>query len=94
MFTSHLLLPDWPALDRQSLRPKKMFQSILSPVVFSNSCKVAAAYVRDLAEFTGGAVTLLHVILWRPAWHGAADLDTGTDGYEELRTLKKYGCLR
>jgi nucleotide-binding universal stress UspA family protein len=71
------------------LRRGKIFQSILFPVDFSDSCKVAAAYVRDFAAFTGGTVTLLHVVLWRPAWYGAADLESGTGGYETLRTLEK-----
>jgi nucleotide-binding universal stress UspA family protein len=83
---SHL---DWQALSRHGLQPSKIFQSVLFPVDFSDPCKMAAAYVRDLAEFTGGRVTLLHVVPRRPAWYGAADVDSGTDGYETWRTLKK-----
>jgi nucleotide-binding universal stress UspA family protein len=74
---------------RLALHRKKIFHSILFPVDFSDSCKATAVYVRDFAQLTGGTVTLLHVVPWRPAWYGAADVHAGTDGHETLRSLRK-----
>ncbi len=89
MYTSNSLHLDCRALDRHSLGQNKIFQSILFPVNFSAACKAIAPYVRDLAEFTGGVVTLLHVVPRRSAWFGAADLYSGTDSCETLRQLRK-----
>src|SRR5947209_548764 len=74
---------------RQDLQRNRMFQSILFPVDFSDACKATARYVRGLAELTGGTVTLLHVVPWRPAWYGAADVYSGSDDDQTVRALKK-----
>ena len=71
------------------LRRDRMFQSILFPIDFSDACKATARYVRELAELTGGTVTLLHVVPWRPAWYGAADVYSGGDDHQRVRALKK-----
>jgi nucleotide-binding universal stress UspA family protein len=71
MLTSSTWHTDWQALSRHGLRRDRIFQSILFPVDFSDACNSTARYVRDLAEVTGGSVTLLHVVPWRPAWYGA-----------------------
>src|SRR5437588_13126170 len=76
-------------LSTHGLRRNRMFHSILFPVDFSDACKATAQYVRDLAELTGGTVTLLHVVPWRPAWYGAADVYSGSDDHETVRGLKK-----
>ncbi len=89
MVTSSSSHPDWHALSRHGLRVNKIFQSILFPVDFSASCKATAPYVRDLADLTGGTVTLLHVMPSRPAWYGAADVYSETDGNETPRALKR-----
>src|SRR5260370_42079724 len=89
MLTSSTWHTDWQALSRHGLRRNRMFQSILFPVDFSDACNSTARYVRDLAELTGGSVTLLHVVPWRPAWYGAADVYSGIDDHETLRGLKK-----
>jgi nucleotide-binding universal stress UspA family protein len=73
----------------QGVRRNRMFQSILFPIDFSDACKATARYVRDFAELTGGTVTLLHVVPWRPAWYGAADLYCGSDDHQTVRALKK-----
>jgi nucleotide-binding universal stress UspA family protein len=65
-----------------------MFQSILFPVDFSPACEETAPYVRNLAELTGGVVTLLHVVPWRSAWYGAADVYNETNSHEKLRAMK------
>jgi len=67
---------------------KHIFQSILFPVDFSSACETTAPYVRDLAEFTGGKVTLLYVLPWHSAWCGAADLYSDIDGVETVRKLR------
>jgi nucleotide-binding universal stress UspA family protein len=89
-----MFIPSTCQLDRRppsryALRPAKIFRSIVFPVDFSGTCNATAPYVRDLAEFTGGTVTLLHVVPERSAWYGAADVHSGFDDYEVLRTLKK-----
>jgi nucleotide-binding universal stress UspA family protein len=89
MVTSNTWHPNWQALGKDGVRRNKLFQSILFPVDFSDSCKAISPYVRDLAEFTGGTVTLLHVVPWRPAWYGAADVYSGSDDHETVRGLKK-----
>lgn len=89
MLTSNGSHLNWQALGRHGLRRNKIFQSILFPVDFSDHCKSTASYVRDLTELTGGTVTLLHVIPWRPAWYGAADVYSGIDGNETLRGPKR-----
>jgi len=93
-----MFIPSTCQLDRQplcryALRPPKIFRSIVFPVDFSGTCKATAPYVRDLAEFTGGTVTLLHVMPERSAWYGAADVHSGFDDYEVLRRLKKIRRL-
>lgn len=89
MFIPRTYQPDrWP-LSGYALRPPKIFRSIVFPVDFSGTCKATAPYVRDFAEFTGGTVTLLHVVPERSAWYGAADVYSGFDDYEVLRRLKK-----
>jgi len=89
MLTSSGWHLDWEALSRHGLRRNKIFQSILFPVDFSDSCKGTASYVRDLAKLTGGTITLLHVIPCRPAWYGAADVHSEIDGNETLRAPKR-----
>jgi nucleotide-binding universal stress UspA family protein len=89
MLTSSGWHLDWEALGRHGLRRNKIFQSILFPVDFSDSCKGTASYVRDLAKLTGGTITLLHVIPCRPAWYGAADVHSEVDGNEALRGPKR-----
>jgi nucleotide-binding universal stress UspA family protein len=89
MFTSKTCYLDWQALSRHGLRRKKIFRSILFPIDFSMACRATATYVRDLAELTGGTVTLLHVVPWHSAWYGAADVYSGTELDETLRGLKK-----
>jgi nucleotide-binding universal stress UspA family protein len=89
MLTSSGWHLDWEALSRHGLRRNRIFQSILFPVDFSDSCKATASYVRDLAKLTGGTVTLLNVIPWRPGWYGAADVYSGNDGNETLSGPKK-----
>ena len=74
---------------RYAVPPPKIFRSIVFPVDFSGTCKATAPYVRDLAQLTGGTVTLLHVVPERSAWYGAADLHSGFDDYEGLHRLKK-----
>jgi nucleotide-binding universal stress UspA family protein len=89
MLTSNNCNLDRQALSRRGLRRNRMFQSILFPVDFSDACKATAPYVRDLAELTGGSVTLLHVVPWRSAWYGAADVYSGIESLGTLRGLKK-----
>src|ERR1700719_3107749 len=93
MLTSNNCNLDRQALSRRGLRRNKIFQSILFPVDFSDSCKATAPYVRDLAELTGGTVTLLHVLPWRPAWYGAADVYSGSHDHETVHGLKKAQML-
>jgi len=88
-----MFIPRTCQLDRRllsgyALRPPKIFRSIVFPVDFSGTCKETAPYVRGLAEFTGGTVTLLHVAPERSARYGAADVHSGFDDYEVLRKLK------
>jgi nucleotide-binding universal stress UspA family protein len=89
MFIPNTCELDWPPLSWYTLQPPNIFRSIVFPVDFSGTCKATAPYVRDLAEFTGGTVTLLHVMPERSAWYGAADVHSGFDDYEGLRRLKK-----
>ena len=66
-----------------------MFDSILFPVDFSAECRTTARYVRDLPEFTGGRITLLHVIPWRSPSYAAADIYLDANGSDELRGTRK-----
>lgn len=86
MLTSSSCNLDWQALSRHGLRRNKIFQSILFPIDFSDSCRATAAHVRDLA---GGTVTLLHVMPWWQALYGAADVYSAIDGTETLRGPKR-----
>lgn len=61
MATSNLYRHGWKSF---GLPEKRIFQSILFPIDFSTACESTAQYVRDLAEFTGSNVTLLHVVPW------------------------------
>jgi nucleotide-binding universal stress UspA family protein len=89
MLTSSTLDLNWAAPSSHGLQRNKIFQSIVFPIDFSNDCKTIAPYVRGLAELTGGSVTLLHVIPWRSAWYGAADVYSGSDDSRTLRGLKR-----
>jgi nucleotide-binding universal stress UspA family protein len=89
MITSDGRRPKWQALSIHGLKRKKIFQSILFPVDFSPASKEAAPYVRNLAELTGGTVTLFHVVPWRSAWYGAADVQDDENSCERLRGIKR-----
>jgi nucleotide-binding universal stress UspA family protein len=89
MVTYNTSRPNWNALSSRGLKAKKIFQAILFPVDFSAACTAMAPYVRDLAELTGGSVTLLHVIPCPSAWYGASDVHYGTDSNETLRGMKR-----